>query len=247
MTVLVGIHCSDGVVIGADSSSTFAAGPGRNTIEQPSEKITVIDGKLIIAGTGAVGLSQRYCAAVESSWRDRKLVGKSPTDFGKALCQIGLIDFEQTGVKLGNVPFGALVAFPTRVGAQLCELEYGSFQPELKSGLWYVSMGGGQSVTDPLLGLMRRAFWKDGRPTVEDGIFAVMWALEHAIRLNTGGVNGPPRVAVLRGDSASMLDEERLREHEQNVEAIYDYIGRFPEELRRPGTASTPPMPIPPP
>ena len=48
-------------------------------------------------------------------------------------------------------------------------------------------MGSGQPITDPFLALMRSIFWGDGLPTVQDGTFAVTWALEHAIEVNPGG------------------------------------------------------------
>ena len=54
MTILVGLLCKDGIVIGSDSSATFGTMQNR-TIEQPTDKIEIIDGKVIIAGTGQVG------------------------------------------------------------------------------------------------------------------------------------------------------------------------------------------------
>lgn len=49
MTLVVGILCKDGVVIGADSAITFGLSPQQPTIEQPySKKITVILDQVII-------------------------------------------------------------------------------------------------------------------------------------------------------------------------------------------------------
>jgi len=62
MTVIVGILCSDGVVIGTDSA--LAVGRvGRYTIERQEGnvlKIEIIEGDVITAFTGAAGLSQRF-------------------------------------------------------------------------------------------------------------------------------------------------------------------------------------------
>ena len=52
MTAIVGVLCRDGVVIGTDSSATFTYGPQR-TIEQPTEKLSIVDQSVIVAGTGA--------------------------------------------------------------------------------------------------------------------------------------------------------------------------------------------------
>jgi hypothetical protein len=40
MTILIGVVCEDGIVIGADSSATFSAGQ-IPTIEQPIKKVYV--------------------------------------------------------------------------------------------------------------------------------------------------------------------------------------------------------------
>ena len=61
MTLIVGIRCSGGVVVGSDSAITFAAGPQTLTIQQRSSaKIEVIDDSLIVAGAGALGMGQRF-------------------------------------------------------------------------------------------------------------------------------------------------------------------------------------------
>ena len=50
MTILIGILCQDGVVVGSDSSVTFVAGQQR-TIEQKCRKIEVLsEGRLILGG-----------------------------------------------------------------------------------------------------------------------------------------------------------------------------------------------------
>jgi 20S proteasome alpha/beta subunit len=53
MTILIGVLCEDGIVIGADSSATFTHGPAK-TIEQPTKKVATIGEDLVFAGTGSV-------------------------------------------------------------------------------------------------------------------------------------------------------------------------------------------------
>ena len=74
MTAVVGILCSDGAVIGADSSMTMVAGTFR-TIEQPIEKLAVVDNRIIIAGTGSVGHGQRFKNVVDNMWRNPAVRG----------------------------------------------------------------------------------------------------------------------------------------------------------------------------
>lgn len=125
------------------------------------------------------------------------------------------------------------MAFPAKNKAHLCEFGLADFQPELKTErLWYASMGSAQPITDPFLAFIREVFWQEGLPSVQDAVFAVTWALEHAIAVNPGGVNGPARIATLEcGQGASVrvrvLSEEELDEHRQNVEEAKNLLRGF--------------------
>lgn len=238
MTVLVGIKCSDGVVIGTDSASTFSAGT-LNTIEQASKKVEIIDDRIVIAGTGAVGLNQRFCSIIKSSSSDKLFSNKtSALDVAKSLSRSAIDDFLSThagnhnaGI-YGQTAYGALVAFPLGSKFELCEFQVSNFQPELKDNkIWYVSMGSGQYIADPFLGLMRQVFWEDGLPACSEGIFATTWAIQHAIDLNCGGINGPIQIAVLssekKGPLARLLSTEEIAEHQQNVEEAKSHLREY--------------------
>lgn len=222
MTAIVGVLCRDGLVIGTDSSMTFGSGMGDKTIEQPAEKLKIYSEAIIVAGTGQVGLGQRFGRIVETAYGDKVFLGgKHYTAVGTELCKRALADFVSTNVQKGQ--FGALIGFPLENKAFLCEFSPADLQPEFKTEtMWYCSMGSGQPITDPFLALMREVFWRSGLPTVQDATFAVTWALEHAVQVNPGGINGPVRIAVLERHAgklrARLLDEDDLQEHRQNIE-----------------------------
>ena len=52
MTLIIGIKCSGGVVIGADSAATMVTATGIETIVQPTTKLDVIKDKVIIGLQG---------------------------------------------------------------------------------------------------------------------------------------------------------------------------------------------------
>src|SRR3972149_7629624 len=245
MTILIGVLCKNGVVVGADSSATFGDERLR-TIEQPIKKIDIIDGKIIIAGTGQVGLGQRFSHQIEKAWNEKKFKGHH-SDVARTMCEIGIKDFAVTNVDKGQ--YGALVAFPAEKKSHLCEFQVRDFQPEIKTEhLWYVSIGSGQLIADPFLGLMRKIFWPKGQPeTYQDGIFVVAWALQHAIELNPGGINGPMQIAVLAPDGtdfkARMLKEGEISEHIDNVEGAMKQLRDYGDTLR--GKKETPEIPKP--
>jgi hypothetical protein len=255
--------CSDGVVIGSDSAATFGT-PQFKTIEQQTEKIDIIGSSVIVAGTGAVGLHQRFAELVHQAHEgnliptqqlppgspkppSRVFTRERPLDIAKTLSRAALEDMGQTYLKPGN--YAALVAFTCRQQPHLCEFDTVSFQPELKEDkrLWYASLGSAQSITDPFLGFIRKAFWANGAPSVTDAIFAVTWTLQHAIDLNPGGVNGPIRVAVLEKRAgtygARLLDSSELQEHQQNIEDTYAELMTIKDRRRSANADSVPEVP----
>lgn len=219
MTAIIGLLCNNGVIIGADSSVTFTQGQIR-TIEQPCEKLEIIGGRIIIAGSGQVGLGQRFSAVVEKA-QSGKIFDNPAIDVTKTLSRHTLEDFAYTYLHPGQ--YSALVAFPCGRKFYLCEFALQDFQPELKTEkLWYCSMGSSQVITDSFLALMRDIFWQGACPTVQEGVFAVTWTLEHAIDVNPGGVNAPIRIAVLANTqngspSARILDDDELEEHREHI------------------------------
>lgn len=247
MTALVGIFCQDGVVIGADSAATSATGSGQRTIEQPVMKIDIIDDRIIIAGTGQIGMGQRFCNQVRTQWAGKHVPCNDEFAFSKHLAQIAGKDFSETGCSKGQ--YGALVAFPCKTGRHLVEFAVSDFQPELKNkNLWYVSMGSGQAIIDPFLGLFREVFWGDDPPTVQDAIFATTWMLDHAVRVNPGGVNAPIRIATLEKKNndwvARLLSDDELLEHQANVGAAKDALRNFKLHMAKgEGAVDLPPPP----
>jgi hypothetical protein len=245
MTAIVGIKCEDGVVIGADSATTFTAGTMRTIEQQTDRKIQIVAGRVMVAGTGQVGLGQRFCHVVQKA-HDEKLFQGDAFEVVKGLCRRGIEDFVSTSAPKGQ--YGALVAFPVGEKPYLCEFSVVDFQPELKdNSMWYCSMGSAQPILDPFLGLFRKVFWQDGPPTVSEGVFAAIWALQLAIELNPGGVGGDPTIAALtRQDgkfTARHLPEEELAEHLDAVQDAEDHLRGLRERHRGRGGEVLPEAP----
>lgn len=246
MTAIVGILCKDGAVIGTDSSATFSTGRA-NTIEQPTQKLQVIGDRVVFSGTGSVGLDQRFSAVVKRAVAENILNNPSHVEVAKALSRMMIEDMRQTYLQPGQ--YGCLLAFPHGGKTRLCEFQQADFQPEFKDDrIWYASMGGTQAITDPFLALMREVFWSDGQPNIDEGVFAAVWALDHAISVNAGGVNAPIRIAVLerRSDNALMgriLGGEELAQHEQNVTAAKHHLRDFRRKHQSIAADGLPPAP----
>ena len=248
MTVIVGIRCKDGVVIGTDSAMTFGPSAQQPTIEQPfHEKIAIVAGHIIVAGTGEIGLGQRFADVAEGLWREKAFQGKSAVDIGRLLAKGAVEDFSATEVRQGS--YGALVAVPRNRTAELIEFPLSHFQPEIKTQAnWYASMGSGQAVADPLLGFVRTTFWGNEPPSRQEGIFAATMVLKMACEMAPFGVAEPIQMALLSPQAkgpptASKLTHEELLEHLDSVKGAINYFRRYREILRgTDGSITTPPV-----
>jgi len=235
MTVEVGILCKGGVVIAADSAATFGS-PNLKIMEQPTRKISIVANKVIVAGTGAVGLCQRLHAIIENLFANPGFDVVSPLEKGKLIARAAIQDFASTHAPFQG-QFAALVAFAHEGVPCLIEFCIPDFQPELKrpDEIWYVSVGSGELIADPMLAWMREVFWTDGPPVLQSGIFAASWVMDHVVKINAGGVNGPIDIAVLEFKDgefrARMLTPDELDEHKGNVQAAREHMRRFEEIL----------------
>ena len=263
MTLIVGIRCSDGVVIGTDSAATSGPYELAPTVSQLlQEKIAIIDGRVIIAGTGAIGLGQRFAAITKQHWEGKTFQNMTEIEIGESLSYETIKTFGRTGINPLNPPglggnlqsYGALVAMPCKQNPTLIEFPALGFQPEVKTEeLWYASMGSGQNVADPLLGFVRATFWENNAtPSHQEGIFAATMVLKLSCDM-AGGVTEPIQMAVLGPEPskqgqlhAHRLTKDELSEHEQSVREAIEHFREYRETLRGKG-AQAPNLPTLPP
>jgi 20S proteasome alpha/beta subunit len=247
MTILLGVLCQDGVVVGSDSSATFAATARLNTIEQSVRKLFLVGSDVIFASTGGGGLGQRlnYLLA-QLREQSPDWLALHPLDIAMRLSQAMLRNMQFTFLQPGQL--GALVAFPCQGGFHLCEFALADFQPEMKTpDTWFVSMGSGQMITDPFFGLLRRTLFCEAQPTLAEGALAASWALHNAIQLNTGGINGPMQLAVLRRLApdgpfeARLFGNDELTDHANAIQDIENYLADYRQKLTP--LPTTPPAP----
>ena len=105
----------------------------------------------------------------------------------------------------------------------------GDFQPEIKAEkLFFVSMGSGQMLADPFLAFVSKVLWKNKMPTVEEAKLGVYWVLDHTVKLASGKVGPPIRLATLRMTEGKWTAAEQdTQEFAQYVEELENHIGEF--------------------
>jgi len=245
------------VVIGADSAATLGTGFGESTVIEPVSKLNILQGRIISAVSGPIGLEQLYSDRIENLWKTSQLGhGVTLVDAMRlvrdAIAQDANVvigsaaasaAFMGNAARLSAVSF-TLIALPVAGKAELIQCNYQG-SPEAVVDIPYMSIGSGQNLADPFLAFVRRIFWPASFPKLSDGVFATVWTLQHAISVTPGGVGGPIQIATLSFDgqnpTAKELSRDDIDQHQEHVTEVERLIGELP-------TASTvsPPPPEPP-
>lgn len=240
MTLIIGVKCQDGIVIGADSITTF----GTEIELEVNNKTDFLSGDSLIAFAGAVGLSQLVKERLRESWdivREQENIADARAEIHRVMwseVRPALEHAADAGKILGQDLFStatcsSLLAFPIRDEHVLLSCNQIVQSEEITSEAPFVSIGSGSFQADPFLAFLKRIFWKDSAPeNTSAGVLSILWTLDHVSRVNAGlGVGGRPNVFVLsKGQDAwkaERLDEYYLREQLLALEAVEDRLRSF--------------------
>lgn len=259
MTLIVGIKCLDGIVVGADGAATLGA-MGQGTIRQSVHKLNIISHKIIVGVSGPVGLSQRFNWRIEELYTSNKLSGKKcpdamgiiRTELWKDIqgeMQVAAVAQQTIGrAALSSALSSSLVAMPLDHKFALIQFDQQGAPEEATENIPFVAIGSGQPIADPFLAFVRKIFWPEGLPSLEQGIFSTLWTLNHAIETNPGGVSAPTQIMVLEKEGkdfkARELEKTDLAEHEEAIEAAENVLRDFRNlSLGPPSPPASPPSP----
>jgi hypothetical protein len=245
VTVLVGVCCQDGVLIGADSAMISAAGHQHTVQETGVIKVEVHFGEIVSATTGAIGLSQRFRLELETMLQGselRRFQSGSPVVYATELARRTIENFKKTLSPQQQHPqfgygFGALVAFVCGGTAHLAEFDALQFHPELKGQVSadgkqktrpYVTMGGGQVMADPFIAHVNHMLFGTDVPKLSEGRLLVAWTLRHVLAFSTGGVGGDMQIQALEKVGGKWTAHAvEVGEVQQQVADIEKYVGRY--------------------
>lgn len=254
MTLIVGIICSDGIVMGSDTAVTLAV-LGQKTAQQPSKKLNILHGCIIVGVSGPLSLAQPIQGVIGEMYHGNSFTGKKPHEaqlllrkhlWENCIAQEFSIAAESQKV-LGNLAqittfSHTLIAMP--ISKQLCLFhsdETGATEAATSS-LPFFAIGSGEQVADPFLAFVRRIFWPDHEPNLAEGIFAIWWTLDYAIKSAPSlGIADPKHIAVLETvagkPTARELSDSDLKEHIEAVGRAQNYLRDFPK--RKPEDVET--------
>ena len=255
MTLIVGIRCSDGIVVGADGAATLGNTVGLRTVIQPVAKLAIVR-DAVIAVSGPVGIGQLFADRLDGSYNSlRSLSGE---EAARTLREAFLKDAEValrvaslaasvvgSGPAQQDILYETLVAVASKNVPRLIQFDY-QCAPELATeDLPFVAIGSGRSIADPFLAFLRRVFWKDSLPSLKEGNFAATWTLQHAIQTAPGGIAPPISVAnlqMIKGQpSAALLPDIERKEHDEAIGAAEDLLRMFRSEQAPRSSEPSPP------
>lgn len=257
MTLLVGILCTDGVVLASDSEATFGNGQFSTIGQQEVDKVFRICGETgMFAGTGAIGIAQVLIDSINRAWRENQL-GRcdTPVQFMNKIghtiqsAAIPYLQSAQAVQNLGQNPAASmcksLIAVLHKGSAQLFQFDVNGAPEQATPQLPFVSLGSGQMLADSFLAFLKRVLWNNSQPNLAEGRLVATWVLEHVSTSNPGGVGGPSQIWTLTPNvpHVAKLTSEHVQEHLQQIASaqaalVNDLRGRLamPE--------SPPPMPV---
>ncbi|MBI4506703.1 MAG: hypothetical protein HY691_14305 [Chloroflexi bacterium] len=249
MTLIVGVKCTDGIVLAADSAATLGAIGDSTIVQNSASKLKVVDSCLIVGTSGSIGLGQRIAFEVERLWNQKAFSGTPPTTamviLGgafkphlsmEAVATREFIPLIGAGAAARSALSHTLVAMTVSKRPCLFQFDHQGAPEEASEDLPFVSIGNGQRIADPFLAFIRRIFWPTDLPSVTEGVFAAVWTLDHCIETHPGGVNGPVHVAVIEARKpgewiARHLAEPEVVEHRQAIDAAESSLRQFRASL----------------
>ncbi len=227
MTLIVGIPCSDGVVIGTDSAVTA----GSIVLPGMSKVHSVADCALVSCA-GNVGPGQRFLNVVSERYRADQVLGTNGTliEEGNELAAKAFRIFQSTGWIGGEC--SSVVALGLDHGVKEWGMirfhfssEPGPATVEVMQDIPFMALGSGRDAAMPLLAFVRKVFWSGLQPSIVDAIFAIAFVMETAIEIAASGVGGKLQVGVLRTEE----DEDASRSSGKGGEANRRYSARLLE------------------
>ncbi len=242
MTLIIGIRCDQGVVLGADGATTIGG------LTEPTRKLKSIDDEMIMGVAGVVSLAQLYHDRVSHLWRSELREASSQQSVENVQRWIRNVIYAdakraiETSKEIrdligeraasGKVSTNSLIALPVRSKPELLTCDFTGESYAATEDLPYSAIGSGAWVANPFLSFLREVFWNGGYPSISQGLLSIVWTLIHAIRVGIPGVSSPIQVLglVLSDDKwvVREMTEEQIQSFGSHVNNIESYLASYP-------------------
>jgi len=209
VTLIVGIRCTDAVVLAADGAATVVTGGGQMTARQRTRKLIPIADRAVFGLSGDVGMAQEMALALEAclthadrqGWSEGELrlkVRQALVEPVRKYLEIHQALQGVPGINRNEMQFHALLALPIGPSVRLYEVGPSCSLTEATGDLPTLAVGSGQPVGDVFLAFVRSALWGSMPvPRQPEGELAAYWTLHHGIETCPAYVADPIQLAVV--------------------------------------------------
>ena len=227
MTVILGVLCRDGTVVGSDGASSQSTSKGLITYERAKQKIWILPSGVFGATSGNAALGQRVKVGVNRFFRDTETEFSDPYELGDSLRMRVRQELEQIEMKPSNTD-SSMVAFQLEKKNFLLTLKGEQLTPRMvEDDLFYQAIGGGANLAQPFFEFLRETFWiNENLPSVGEARIGVEWTLQHTVSTSSRGVSFPLNVVSRTGSDLPC----KLRNEE--IEEPLETIKRMQKKLR---------------
>jgi hypothetical protein len=245
VSLIVGIRCTDSLVLAASGPGTMPSEDGLPPARQWSKKLRVVAGQAVLGVTGHDGLAQEMALSLERSLAEPD-ERESADDVLRAKLRDALAVPVQRTVAIhrtlqGLPGFGitsneyvvsqSLLAIPFRDSLRLFLLDPECSVTEVTDELGCATIGGAKAVADPFLAFLRKVLWDDRLPDAALGELSAYWTMLHVAETSPGALTFPIQMVVIRREAGGSIDIYERGERE--LSRIQQAIERGEEMIRR--------------
>lgn len=251
MSLIVGIRCTDCLVLAASGPGNVPSEDGIPPARQRAKKLRVVGGQAILGVSGYDGLAQDMALSLEMCLADLKTRELAEEDLRGNVREALAAPIQRTvaihrslkgipglGTAIAEYALSqSMVAIPSAGSFRLYVLDPECSLTEITDELLSVAIGNSRAVAEPFLGFLRKVLWDEGPPSRAQGELAAYWTVRNAIDSNPTALSLPIQLLVMiRRDDASVEISERGEseiagislEMEDRLEAIRRSFGDMP-------------------
>ena len=168
---IVGIKCSDGIVVGADGAATLG-NLSQMTARQPVRNLFVVSNVMIVGISGSIGLSQFLIDSIRGLWDAGGLKSKHPVQ-GMGILRDTMRPHAVREIQAAAAVRGAIgdhaalqsavcstvIAVTLARSDCLFQFDHQAAPEAATEELPFLAIGSGQNIADPFLAFLRSIFW----------------------------------------------------------------------------------------
>ena len=218
MTLIIGVKCEDGIVLGADGAIADIS------IRMGGKKLSPILNSGMIGHAGPTGLGQRLTEALESGLKlntPKELLKNCIQDIYYAVIQNDWKIINEAKVVYGEQVVNSITSLMAlyfhdefrliNIGA-CCEIYEITFEIPI------FCIGSGKFNADSFLAFIWRVIWSGKIPKISDALLGVYWTIDHSIKITPGGIAEPIQMMLMNKENGNLNFEEFYKENTADFE-----------------------------